>query len=97
MIQLTDPTLVDLKSNFFVLCTNMKVCLYNYLKWVEPSMKESVKNLKLIMRLQTDFCLCYLHTLKQFSYDLAYIIKYTVKPVLSSHFKKTKNKGFQEQ
>ena len=25
-----DPTLVDLTSNFFVLCTNMKVCLYNY-------------------------------------------------------------------
>ena len=25
-----DPTLVDLTSNFFVLCTNMKVNLYNY-------------------------------------------------------------------
>ena len=25
-----DPTLVDLTSNFFVLCTNMKVYLYNY-------------------------------------------------------------------
>ena len=26
-----DPTLVDLTNNFFVLCTNMKVYLYNYL------------------------------------------------------------------
>ena len=25
-----EPTLVDLMSNFFVLCTNVKVCLYNY-------------------------------------------------------------------
>ena len=25
-----DPTLVDLTCNFFVLCTNMKVSLYNY-------------------------------------------------------------------
>ena len=29
---------VDLTSNFFVLCKNMKVYLYNYSKWVEPSM-----------------------------------------------------------
>ena len=29
-IWLPDPTLVDLISNFFVLCTNMKVYLYNY-------------------------------------------------------------------
>ena len=33
-----DPTLVDLTSNFFVLCTNMKVYLYNYPYWVVPSM-----------------------------------------------------------
>ena len=26
-----DPTLVDLTSNFFVVCANMKVNLYNYL------------------------------------------------------------------
>ena len=25
-----DPTLVDLTSNFFVLCTNVKVYLYDY-------------------------------------------------------------------
>ena len=25
-----DPTLLDLASNFFVLCSNMKVYLYNY-------------------------------------------------------------------
>ena len=25
-----DPTLVDLTSNFFILCTNAKVYLYNY-------------------------------------------------------------------
>ena len=33
-----DLTLVDLTSNYFVLCTNMKVYLYNYSRWVEPSM-----------------------------------------------------------
>ena len=39
-----DPTLVDLTSNFFVLChffvlcTKGKVYLYNYLQWVELSM-----------------------------------------------------------
>ena len=33
-----DPTLADLTSNFFVLCTNVKVSLYNYSQWVEPSM-----------------------------------------------------------
>ena len=27
---ISDPTLVDLTSNFFVLCTNMKAYLYNY-------------------------------------------------------------------
>ena len=27
---ISDPILVDLTSNFFVLCTNMKVYLYNY-------------------------------------------------------------------
>ena len=32
------PTLVDLTSNFFVLCTDMKVYLHNYSQWVEPSM-----------------------------------------------------------
>ena len=26
----SDPTLVDLTSNFFVLCTNVKVYFYNY-------------------------------------------------------------------
>ena len=30
----SDPTLVDLTSNFFVLCTNMKVLIYNYSSWV---------------------------------------------------------------
>ena len=35
---MSDPTLVDLTSNFVVLCTNMKVYLYNYSFWVEPSM-----------------------------------------------------------
>ena len=29
---------MDLTLNFLVLCTNMKVYLYNYSKWVEPSM-----------------------------------------------------------
>ena len=41
-----DPTLVDLTSNFFVLiyiCNKMKVYLYNYSSWVEPSMKEIVE------------------------------------------------------
>ena len=41
-----DPTLVDLTNNFFVLCTNVKVYLYNYSSWVELSMictKERVK------------------------------------------------------
>ena len=33
-----DPTQVDLTSNFFVLCTNGKVYLYNYSSWVELSM-----------------------------------------------------------
>ena len=33
-----DPTLMDLSSNFLVLCTNVKVYLYNYSQWVEPSM-----------------------------------------------------------
>ena len=33
-----DPTLVAQTSNFFVLCTNVKVYLYNYLHWVELSM-----------------------------------------------------------
>ena len=27
---ISDPTLVDLTSNFFVLCTNVEVYLYNY-------------------------------------------------------------------
>ena len=34
----SDPTLVDLTNNFFVLCTKMKVELYNYSKSVEPCM-----------------------------------------------------------
>ena len=33
-----DPTLVQLTSNFFVLCTNVKVYLFNYSKWVELNM-----------------------------------------------------------
>ena len=33
-----DPTLEDLTSNFFVLCTNVKVYLYNSSLWVELSM-----------------------------------------------------------
>ena len=32
------PTLVDLTSNFFVLCANMKVSLFNYSKWMELRM-----------------------------------------------------------
>ena len=35
---ISDPTLVDLTSNFFVLCTTMKIYLYNYSYLVEPSM-----------------------------------------------------------
>ena len=35
---ISDPTQLDLTNNFFVLCTNMKVYIYNYSKWVEPSM-----------------------------------------------------------
>ena len=33
-----DPTLLDLTSNFFALCTNMEVYLYNYSKWMKLSM-----------------------------------------------------------
>ena len=33
-----DPTLLDLTSNFFFLCTNVKVYLYNFSWWVELSM-----------------------------------------------------------
>ena len=33
-----DPTQMDLTSYFFVMCTNMKVYLYNYSYRVEPSM-----------------------------------------------------------
>ena len=33
-----DNTLVDLTSNLFVLCTNVKVYLYNYSLWVDLSM-----------------------------------------------------------
>ena len=33
-----DPTLVDLASNFFVFCTEVKVYLMNYSYWVELSM-----------------------------------------------------------
>ena len=36
-----DPTLVDLTSNFFVLCTNVKVCLYNHSK---ICLKQPLKN-----------------------------------------------------
>ena len=32
------PTLVDLTSNFFVLCKNVKDYLYNYSLWPELSM-----------------------------------------------------------
>ena len=35
---MSGPSLVDPTSNFFDLCTNMKVKLYNYSYWVEPSM-----------------------------------------------------------
>ena len=34
-----DPTLVDLASNFFVLCTHMKVYSYKYSWWVEIRVK----------------------------------------------------------
>ena len=33
-----DPTLVDLTSNFLILFSNVKVCLYNYSWWVELGM-----------------------------------------------------------
>ena len=33
-----DPTLVNLTSNFLVLCTNMKYYSYNYAEWVDLSM-----------------------------------------------------------
>ena len=33
-----DPTLVYLKSNFFVQCKNVKVYLYKYSQWVELTM-----------------------------------------------------------
>ena len=33
----SDPTLVDLTSKFFVLCTIMKVYFYNYSKGMELS------------------------------------------------------------
>ena len=32
-----DPTLVDLTGIFFVLCTDVKVYLYNYSQWMEFS------------------------------------------------------------
>ena len=35
---ISDPTLVNLIINFFVLCTNIKVYLYNYSLWLELSM-----------------------------------------------------------
>ena len=35
---ISDPTLVDRTSSFFVLCTNLKVYLFNHSKWVELSM-----------------------------------------------------------
>ena len=35
---ISDPTLVDLTSNIFVLYTNINIYLYNYSLWVEPSM-----------------------------------------------------------
>ena len=41
------PRLVDLRRNFFVLCTNMKYYLYNYSYWIELSMnihEERVKS-----------------------------------------------------
>ena len=34
---ISDPTIVDLTSNFFVLCTNMNVYLYNCSWRAEPS------------------------------------------------------------
>ena len=34
----TKPTLVDLTSNFSVLCTYVKVYLYNYSLWMELNM-----------------------------------------------------------
>ena len=35
---IADPTLVDLTSDFFVICANMKAYFYNYSWWVKPSM-----------------------------------------------------------
>ena len=35
---ISDSTQVDLTSNFFDLCINMKVYLYSYSHWVELSM-----------------------------------------------------------
>ena len=33
-----DPTLVGMRINFLVLCTNVNVYLHNFSEWVEPSM-----------------------------------------------------------
>ena len=33
-----DPTLLELTSYFVVICTDVKVYLYNYSQWVELSM-----------------------------------------------------------
>ena len=44
---ISDHTLVDRTSNFFFLCTDIKICLYNNSYWVEPSMnihEERVKS-----------------------------------------------------
>ena len=35
---MSDPTLLDLTSNFIIQCTNMNVFLYNYSYWAEPCM-----------------------------------------------------------
>ena len=36
-MEIYNSTVVDLTSNFFVLCTNMEVYIYNYSQWVEFS------------------------------------------------------------
>ena len=39
-----DPMLVDLTSNFFILCINVKDNLYNYSLWLELSMNIHERN-----------------------------------------------------
>ena len=53
----SDPTLEALTSNFFVLCTKLKVHLCKYSLWVEPSMNIHEKRVKLIIGIDHSFTL----------------------------------------